>query len=77
MQRDGRVEIGLGRLQLHRDRDGLRDFGGGVADDVTAEDAVGCAVNHELHQDAGVAAGHRRLDRPPVRSGGSMVRLGR
>jgi len=28
MQRDGRVEIGLGRLHLHRDRYRVRDFGG-------------------------------------------------
>ena len=42
------------------------DLGGGVADDVAAEHAVGRAVDHELHQDAGVAAGHRRLDRAEI-----------
>jgi hypothetical protein len=41
----------------------LRDFGGAVADDVAAEHAVGGAVDHQLHQHAGVAARHRRLDR--------------
>ena len=30
--------------------------------------AVGGAVDHELHQDAGVAAGHGRFDRPERRS---------
>ena len=37
-----------------------------VADDVTAEHAIGGAVDHELHQHAGVAAGHRRLDRAEI-----------
>ena len=37
MQRDGGVEIGLGRLHLHGDGDGLGDFGGGFADDVAAD----------------------------------------
>ena len=37
-----------------------------VADNVTAEHAVGRAVDHELHQHAGVAAGHRRLDRAEI-----------
>jgi hypothetical protein len=40
MQREGGVEIGFGRLHLHRDGDGLDDFGGGVADDVTADHAI-------------------------------------
>src|SRR5207302_5753281 len=40
MQRDRRVEIGLGRFHLYGDRDCLDDFGGGVADDVTAEYAI-------------------------------------
>jgi hypothetical protein len=45
----------------------LDDFGGGVADDVAAEHTVGGAVDHELHQHAGVAAGHKLAetsDRP-------------
>ena len=66
MQRKGGVEVGLGGLHLHRDCDCLDDFGGGVADDVAAEHAVGGAVDHELHQHAGVAAGHRRLDRAEI-----------
>ena len=40
MQRNGRVEIGFGRLHLHGDGDRLDDFGRGVADDVAAEHAV-------------------------------------
>ena len=31
MQRHRRVEIGLGRFHLHRDRDRLDGFGGGIA----------------------------------------------
>jgi hypothetical protein len=41
MQRHRRVEIGLGRFHLHGDADGLGDFGGAIADDVAAEDAIG------------------------------------
>src|SRR6185369_7565679 len=46
--------------------DRLDDFGRRVADDVTAEHAVGRTIDHELHQHAGVAAGHRRLDRAEI-----------
>ena len=40
MQRKSRVEIGLGRFHLHRDRDRLDDFGGGVANDVAGDSAA-------------------------------------
>ena len=43
------------------------DLGGAVADDVAADHAVGRAVDDELHQHAGVAAGQRRLHRPERR----------
>src|SRR5258705_4888199 len=39
-----------------RDADGLDDLGGGVADDVAADNAIGRAIHDQLHQDAGIAA---------------------
>lgn len=41
MQGRGGVEIGLGRFHFDGDGDELRHFGGAVADDVTADHAVG------------------------------------
>ena len=67
MQRHGGVEIGLGRLHLDGDAEHLDHFGGAVADDVTADDAVGGGVDDQLHQDPCVAARHRRLYRPEIR----------
>src|SRR5262249_28036958 len=61
------VEIGFRRLHFHGDRDRLDDFGGAVADDVTADDAIGKAIVHELHQHARVAARQRCLQRPERR----------
>ena len=63
MQGHGRVEIGLGRFHLDGDGEHLRHFGGAVADDMAADDAVGGGVDDELHQDPGVTARHRRLHR--------------
>ena len=60
MQRERRVEIGFGRLHLHGDGDGLDDFGGGIADDVTADHAAGGAVDHQLHEDTSVSARIKR-----------------
>jgi hypothetical protein len=56
MQCHGRVEIGLGCFHLDRDADDLRYLGSTIADDVTADDAIGRTIDDQLHQDARVAA---------------------
>src|SRR5262249_29955591 len=44
------VEIGLGRLHLHRDADELDHLAGVRPDEVTADHAIGRAVDDELHE---------------------------
>ena len=44
MQREGRIEIGLGHLHRHGDHDGQDGFGGGISNDMAAEHAVGGAT---------------------------------
>ena len=67
MQRNRRVEISLGSLHSYRDGDRLNDLGSGVADNMTADHAIRHAVDHELHQNAGVAAGQRSFQWPEAR----------
>jgi hypothetical protein len=57
MQCDGGVEVGLFCSHLDGNSRDLGDFGRAFANHMAADDTIGQAVDHELHQDAGVAAG--------------------
>ena len=57
MQSHRGIEIGLGRLHFDGDAEQLHHFGGAVADDVTADDAVGGGIDDQLHQNPRVAIG--------------------
>src|SRR5688572_9786021 len=50
MDADGRVELRLGRAELHRDGDALDDLAGVGADHVRADHALGGSSHHELHE---------------------------
>jgi hypothetical protein len=83
MQRDGAIEIGLGRTHRYRDRHRLDDLAGIVAEDVDAQHPVGLRVDHELHVDALLPARDRRLHRAEtgfedadVLNGGDRLLLG-
>ncbi len=41
MQRQGCIEIGLGRFHFDRNAEDLHHLGRAIADDMTADDAVG------------------------------------
>ena len=56
MQRHRGVEIGLGGAHFHRDGGDLDHFRGPFTDNMTANHAIGLAVDHELEQNGRVAA---------------------
>src|SRR5688572_180148 len=58
---DGRVELRLGRAQLHGDGDALDDLAGVRADHVRAYDALARPVDNELHEGSFLLLAHREL----------------
>src|SRR5215831_3553100 len=64
MHRHDRVDVGLGRLHLHRDADELDHFAGVRPHNVAADDASALAVDDELEERARIAGRERHLQRP-------------
>ena len=55
MQRQRCIEIGLGRFHFDRNAEHLDHLGRAVADNMTADHAVGRGIDDQLHQNPRVA----------------------